>query len=656
MAADKKLSMADAGDAALPNDFKPQESSSRSILAAKLLGATIVVLALSDALDLYRKLGFVFINEQLLALVLGFGLATVFLIRPFHRGATRTNLPWYDLALAIITFGACLYVAVFYVQIVETLFEKPLGSLAAGTIIVAGVAEGLRRTAGPVLFIFVLFFLMFGLLGHFIPGHFQGRNVATDRLFMYVGLDSNGIIGLPIATVVSIVIAFIFFGNLLNASGGANFFTEIATAAMGRYRGGSAKVAIMASSLFGSISGSAVANVVSTGVLTIPMMKKGGYPKEKAAAIEAVASTGGQLMPPMMGAAAFLIAEFLQIPFREVILAALIPAVLYYVALFIQADLYAAREGVKPLENLTFRATEVLARGWPYITPFAVILLGLFTFNIRPQTAAMWAVGVLIPIALLYGYRGVRMHWKTFFVALGDTGIAVTNLLMVSAMAGVVIGVLNITGLGFALTQAIIQLSGGNLALILLLAGAISIVLGMGMPTVGVYLLLATLVVPSMVEAGVPPLAAHMFAFYFGILSMITPPVAAAAFAAATISGSDFIRTGLAAAAFGWPAYVVPFIFVMSPEMLWQGSAFEVARIFVLSTAGVWLISAGWIAYTGGRLSTLWRLLFIASGVLCLVPGGVVPYGEYIDLFGLATGVVLLTARIGNAKRRAQDA
>ena len=195
-----------------------------------------------------------------------------------------------------------------------------------------------------------------------------------------------------------------------------------------------------------------------------------------------------------------------------------------------------------------------------------------------------------------------------------------------------------------------------TLALILLLAGGISIVLGMGMPTVGVYLLLATLVVPSMVEAGVPPLAAHMFAFYFGILSMITPPVAAAAFAAATISGSDFIRTGFAAAAFGWPAYVVPFIFALSPEMLWQGTAFEIASIFVLSVAGVWLISAGWIAYMGGPLSAGWRLLFIAAGILCLVPGKAVPLGGYVDMIGLAAGLAMMAYRIAAARKRVANA
>ena len=624
---------------------KDATDNPRIMQVAKIMGGALVCLALAEALDLYRAVGLVLIKEQLLAVILGLALATVLVARPFVRNSPRSQVPWYDVLAAVLCFGACLYVAVFYLEIVDTLFERPTASVVSGTIVIAGVAECLRRTAGPLLFGFVLFFIAFGLIGHLIPGHFQGRDVDLDRLMIYVGLDSNGIIGLPIGVVASIVIAFIFFGSLLNASGGSGFFTEISTALMGRYRGGSAKIAVVASSLFGSISGSAVSNVVSTGVITIPMMKKGGYPSEKAGAIEAVASTGGQLMPPMMGAAAFLMAEFLSVPFTDVILAALIPAVLYYVSLFIQADLYAGRENIKPAEDVSLRALEVLSKGWPYIIPFFVIIFGLFQLNLRPQTAAMYAVGVTIPIALIWGYRGVRMPWQKIFSALGTTGLAVTNLIMVSGMAGVVIGVLNITGLGFALTQAIIQLSGGNLAVILLMAGAISIILGMGMPTVGVYLLLATLVIPSMVEAGVPPIAAHMFAFYFGILSMITPPVAAAAFAAATVAKSDFLRTGVAAVAFGWPAYVVPFIFALSPEMLWQGTAFEIARIFLLSVVGVFLISAGWIGFWAGRMGALWRVAFAVAGVACLLPGSAIPGGAALDAFGLIAGALMIATR-----------
>ncbi len=623
-----------------------EQDNPKIVLAGKIIGSALVLLSLANALDLYRAFGLVLINEQLLAVILGLGLATVFILQPFKQHTAKTRLPWYDIVAAILAFGACTYVAVNYVGIVATLFDKPFSSVAAATIIVVSVAECLRRTAGTMLFGFVLLFLVFGLVGHLVPGHFQGRQVAMDRLLIYLGMDSNGIIGLPIGVVVSIVVPFIFFGNLLNASGGANFFTEISAALMGKYRGGSAKIAIVASSLFGSISGSAVANVVSTGVITIPMMKRSGYPPERAAAIEAVASTGGQLMPPMMGAAAFLMAEFLQVPYTDIILAALIPAILYYVSLFIQADLYAAKEDIRSVDEMKYNALEVLSKGWLYISPFVVIIAGLFTLNLQPQTAAMYAIGLIIPIALVFGYRGVRMPWTRLVEAVGDTGVAVTQLLMVSAMAGVVIGVLNITGLGFALTQAIIELSGGNLTVILLLSGAISIVLGMGMPTVGVYLLLATLVAPSMVEAGVPPIAAHMFAFYFGILSMITPPVAAAAFAGATIAKADFVKTGFAAVVFGWPAYVVPFIFALSPEMLWQGTPLEIARIFVLSVAGVWLVSAGWIGFFGGTLSAVWRLAFILAGAGCFVPGSAIPGGHLIDSAGIATGIALVAARL----------
>ena len=518
-------------------------------------------------------------------------------------------------------------------------------SLITAVIFIFLIAEAIRRTVGLVMFLFFIFFIILGLLGHFIPAPFQGNNISFDRMFLYVGLDPNGIIGLPLGIVISIVIAFIFFGNLLNESGGSKFFIELASAIMGKYRGGSAKIAILSSSLFGSISGSAVSNVVSTGVVTIPMMKKEGYPAEKSAAIEATASTGGQLMPPMMGAAAFLMAEFMEVPFQDVVLAALIPAILYYIALFIQADLYAAKENITITTKNQYKIYDVLKNGWLYIFPFVIIIVSLFHFNLRPQTSAINAVLLTIPIALFYGYRGVKMHWKKIFIAMSRTGLAVSQLLMIACLAGAIIGVLNITGLGFALTQGIIQFSGGNKLAILLLAGLISIILGMGMPTVGVYLLLATLVIPSMIEAGITPFAAHMFSFYFGILSMITPPVAAAAFAAATVAKSDFLKTGITSVFFGWPAYVVPFIFVYSPAIVWQGTHAEIFRIFILSVIGVWAISAGWVGFVCGKLTLKWRLVFIIAGALCLLPASFTKWGDLLDIVGICAVIFAVAMR-----------
>jgi len=618
------------------------------------LGGLLTLGSLAEALDLFRAAGMVLLNEQLLVDMLGVGLAALYLLKPARAGEARLSVPWYDWIAAALGLGSCLYVGWNYEHILEQLYLRPPESVALGAIVLVLVLEGLRRTVGLFLFGFVLFFVAFGFFGYLIPGHFQGQQVPVDRLLIYLGLDSNGLLGIPLTVVTGIVIPFVYFGNLLERSGGAQFFTDISAALMGRYRGGSGKIAIVASSLFGAISGSAVSNVVSTGVITIPLMRRAGYPAHTAAAIEAVASTGGQLMPPMMGAAAFLVAEFLERPYTDVVLAAIIPALLYYTSLFIQADLIAARDKLPRVESSAIpKAGPVLKSGWPYIIPFAVIVVVLFAFNVRPQTAAMWAIGTLIPVGLLLGYKGRRMAFGTIVRTLGQTGAAMVQLLMVASMAGIVIGVLNITGLGFALTQAIITFAGGNEFLILVLAAGISIFLGMGMPTVGVYLLLATLVIPSMVEAGIHPFAAHMFAFYFGILSMITPPVAAAAFAAATLAECDFMRTGWSAVTFGWPAYVVPFLFVLSPQLLMMGSAPMVLLISATALAGVWLISISGVGFFAGRLSIGYRILFAVAGIGVLLPANAVPYGLWTDIAGAALATVLILLRLGFGRRRA---
>lgn len=616
------------------------------------LGGVLTAGALAEAADLYRMVGLVLYNEQRLVMLLGIGIATLFVVKPARTKTERLRVPWYDGLAAVAGLVVCAYVAWDYERIFENLHFRPADAVVTSVVIVVLVAEGLRRTAGQVLFWFMIFFIAFGLVGHFVPGAFQGRSVDVDRMFIYLGLDSNGLLGIPLTVSTTIVIAFIYFGVLLDTSGGSRFFTDISTALMGRYRGGSAKIAVTASSLFGSISGSAVSNVVSTGVITIPLMRKGGYPAHAAGAIEAVASTGGQLMPPMMGAAAFVMAEFLQIGYRDVVLAALIPAILYYVALFIQADLFAARGGIARVDDDLIPARlKVLKAGWPYIVPFAVVILCLFHFNLRPHASALWAAGSLIPIGLLLGYKGERMSWRAAVAALGRTGSIVVQIVMIGAMAGIVIGVLNITGLGFALTQAIIQFAGGSLVLILLLAALISIVLGMGMPTLGVYLLLATLVAPSMVEVGIRPMAAHLFALYFGMLSMITPPVAIAAFAAATVAESDPIKTATAAVMFGWSAYVVPFLFVLSPELMMQGSALAVAHAAAAAVGGVWLVSVGVIGYFTRPLAPPWRIGFAAAGLALLLPAGSFAGAGWSDIGGLALAAALIGYEIVAVRR-----
>ena len=385
-------------------------------------------------------------------------------------------------------------------------------------------------------------------------------------------------LGTPMEIVSTVVIAFVLFGSILLASGGSEFFTDLSMILVGRFRGGQAKIAVTASGMFGSISGSAVSNVATTGVITIPLMRNAGYDVHKAGAIEAVASTGGQLMPPIMGAAAFLMAEFLQVQYTDVVIAALIPAILYFVALFILADLEAAKSGIKPVDKsiIPRGRARSLKEGWHFALPFVVLIYVLFWLNMSPEKAALVSAVVIVVASAVFGYQGKRITPLELYQAVRNTGIASLDVVMIGAAAGLVIGVLGVSGLAFALTQVLIHLGGGNVVVLLLVSAGVCILLGMGMPTAGVYILLSTLVAPSLIEVGIVPMAAHLFILYFGMMSMITPPVAIAAFAAASLTGADPMRTAFAAVKFGWIAYLIPFLFVFSPNLIMQGATLDI--------------------------------------------------------------------------------
>lgn len=520
-----------------------------------ILGVGIVAGAISYSTDMFGRMGLVVYGEQFVAGMLAGAMLLLFLVIP-ARGGTRVGAPpWYDIALGITGAAAAGYMSFYFVELGTMMFFAPLDGLIASIVVVALAMEGVRRTTGWALVIIVSVFLIYALLGHNLSGALAARPSGPPQLAFYLGFDSNAILGAPIMVASTIVIAFVLFGALLTATGGSYFFTDLALAMMGRYRGGSAKIAVVGSALFGSISGSAVANVVSTGVVTIPMMKRGGYPPHQAGAIEAVASTGGSLMPPVMGAAAFVMAEFLQVSYAQVMLAAAIPAILYYCVLFIVSDLEAAKMGITRVEeHLIPRARDVLRDGWFFPIPFAVLIYSLFGLNLRAEESALWASLSLAVLALVFGYKGQRPSLYTLFNAVRQTGVNVLDIIMICCGAGVVIGVLAITGLGFGLTLTLVSIAGKNLFVLLLLCAAVSIVLGMGMPTIGVYVLLAALVAPAMVEAGVSQMAAHLFVLYFGMMSFITPPVAVAAFAAASIAKGDPFRTAFTAMRLGgWP-------------------------------------------------------------------------------------------------------
>jgi len=620
----------------------PQSLGARRLIAA---GAMLLTLAsIGFAIQFYRNvLGLLLFNEQFLAGMLALGLALIYLTQPIRRGAPRPAVPWYDWLLAALSLFVGLYIAVRFPVLSEDMTSRPLDGLVVAFIAIPLLVEALRRSVGLALTIVIVVFLGYALIGHLVPGALAGRPVKLTQLAFYLVWDPGSMLGLPLMVATTIVIAFVFFGALLFASGGSAFFTDIALTLMGRYRGGSAKIAVTASCLFGMISGSAVSNVASVGVITIPLMRRGGYPAHVAAAIESVASTGGQLMPPVMGAAAFLMAEFLQIPYRDVALAAALPALLYYYALFIQADLLAGRAGLTSIEGPEIPPIgQVLKQGWHFVLPFAMLIYGLFWLNWSPELSALAASAVLIVTGPTLGYGDKKLKLHDVLDALRSTGIASLDLLVITAAAGFIIGVLNISGLSFALTLLLVEIGSGNLWLLLILAAVVSIILGMGMPTVGVYVLLAALVAPAMVKIGLSPVASHMFVMYFGMMSMITPPVALAAYAAASLAHTDPMKTGWTAVRFGWIAFIIPFLFIRSPSLLLEGSTTSVVIAFITSLAGVWLICAAFAGYAWRELGTPMRVGFGIAGLLLFIPADAMPHGEWTDMVGFALGALLI--------------
>jgi TRAP transporter 4TM/12TM fusion protein len=613
------------------------------------LAALLTLAGIGWALDVYNRLGLGLYDQQYLAGFLAVALAMAFLKFPI-AGKEKKELPWYDALAAIAAFLAVGYLAYHYATIVDLIYLREPDHVAVSVILIVLLTEALRRATGPVLSILVVAFILYALFADHLPG----SGIPTDwrKLALSLSANTTGILGLPIKVAATIVIAFVLFGQILQHTGGMRFFTDIAMAAMGRFRGGAAKIAVLGSFLFGSISGSAVANVVATGIVSIPLMKRGGVPPHKAGAIEAVASTGGQLMPPVMGAAAFLMAEFLEISYADVVIAALVPGILYYFALFIQADLDAAKQGTPPVDpDQIPKAGGVLRAGWYFPLAFAILLIGLFYFSLQPEKAVMWSiVGLLVP-AVVFGFDGKRPGFGDFWMAIRETGHGTLDLVLICGAAGIVIGVLSISGLGYQLTLILVQVGQGNLLLLLLLSGVVCIILGMGLPTVGVYVLLAALVAPSLVEVGVQPLAAHMYVMYFGMMSMITPPIAIAAFAAASLAGADAMKTGFAACRFGWTAFIVPVLFVFSPSLLMIGSPAMIAWAFVTALVGVWLISIAVVGQFRRPLTPAMRLLFLAFGIAALIPAEMFG-GVLLDIVGVIGGAALIGYEVLLARRK----
>ncbi len=592
-------------------------------------------------LQVPSRMGVPVFREQYLGLLLALALPSIFLSTPAKRGL-QDRVPWYDWLLAAAGLAVGGYVAVYYPSVADRLAILTPDKWILGFLAVLLVVEAVRRTAGLTMMGVVVAFLLYARFADLLPGPFAGTPARWERLFTYLYLDLNGLLGTPLAVASTVVLGFVLMGQVLFATGGANFLGDFALAVVGRFRGGPAKMAVVASSLFGNISGSAVANVAVDGPITIPMMKRAGYPAHVAAAVEATASTGGQIMPPVMGAAAFLMAEFLGVPYAQVALAAVIPALLYYACLFFQVDLEAARLGLRglPRDQLP-RLREVLPRGTVFGVALGSVVLGLYALHLQAEDVGVVAAGLAAAAAVVLRVRG----WRVVDV-LEQTGRAMLGLVAVTAAAGLIIGVLQYTGLGFRLAMLLIELAGRNLLVLLVLTAVVGMVLGMGMPTVAVYVLLAALVAPALVQLGVPALAAHLFVFYFGMLSMITPPVCLATYTAASIGGCDFWQAGVAGMRLAAAAYVVPFLFALEPALIGRGELWRVLLATGTALVGCWLVAASLVGYWLRPLSGVERALLAVCALAVLTPetGQVAVFSWQLEVAGLL-GAVLLGLR-----------
>ncbi len=557
--------------------------------------------------------------EQYLAVFLGLIMGLVPLLAPATKGAPADKLPWYDAVLSAFGFWLGLYVVLFYHDIVMSSGLTPLDRTIMGALAILFVMECCRRLLGWALVIIVALFILYGHFSYVLPEPLYSRGVPWVRLANYLYLDPGALLGMPLRIVGTTVLAFVFFGRMFFSAGGGNFLSDAAMSIMGRYRGGAAKASVLASSAFGTISGSPTANVVTTGFFTIPLMKKTGFTPHFAAAVEATASTGGQIMPPVMGITAFLMAELLNMPYAEIALAALVPGVIYYIGVFIQVDLEAAKMNLMavPRESLP-SLKRVMTENWMFLIPIVVLIYLLFIALLDPDLAGLYTVAATLIVSLFR--KATRVGLRKLSEILEGTGEALLEIGIIVGAAGLILGVMAVSGLGFSFSLALTEIAGDNFILLLLMAAAGAIVLGMGMPVLAAYVLVVLLVSPALVKAGMIPIVAHMFVFYFAVLSFLTPPICLAAYTAASLANSNPMKTAFQAVRLGIAAYIFPFVFAFSPALLFIGPLPKVLFATCLAIVGIVFLSFGFEGFLLRHLGWFDRVLSVIGGIGLMSP------------------------------------
>lgn len=562
--------------------------------------------------------GILLVDTSFLFLLLAVFLSLVFLNFP-ARASDAGTVPWYDWMLFLASGGACIYLAAHGSQIILEGWDllAPPSATAIGALVVILSLEAVRRVGGMALFIICLIFTAFPLYSESMGGFLWGPGMNLVELARAHAMGNESIIGLPMRVTANLLLGFLIFGSALVVTGGGEFFMAFATAVMGKARGGPAKVAILSSGFFGSLSGSVISNVVTTGQVTIPTMKRAGYPPTYAAAIEACASTGGALAPPVMGAVAFIMAEFLNVPYATIMIAATVPAILFYLALLFQTDNYAARNGLKglPPEEIP-KLWAVFRGGWYYVFCLAMLIYMLVVMRIDAY-APYYATAVLIATTALRPRNrfNLRMALRLIFEATRS----ITNIVGIIVGIGMILGSLSYTGVGGAFSRELLQFAGDSVFLLLALGALTSFLLGMGMTVSACYIFLAIVLAPALVKSGLDPIASHLFILYWGMMSYITPPVALAAVAASTIAGSNPLTTGLMAMRLGSVLFILPFLFVISPTLILHGAPIEILHDVATAVIAVWLLSSaleGWL-YRIGALS--WERIPVFLAALCFM-------------------------------------
>jgi TRAP transporter 4TM/12TM fusion protein len=585
------------------------------------------ILLVAGAMSLYHLYALsgitIVTSVKLYAIHLGFSFFLIFLVYPLtsRSRSSKNRFPFYDLVLGTIGALTCVYVIVFYQDFIFRIDNSPTTSdLIFGGICILLVLEISRRTIGLSMPIVAVVFLIFAFVGPYMPQVLRHRGYDLERVISHL-FSEQGIFNIPIGISVRYVFLFILFGSFLEFSGGGKFLIDLAMAVFGGTRGGPAKVGNVSSAFFGTISGSAVANVIGTGTFSIPMMKSIGYKNHFAGAVEAASSTGGQIMPPVMGAGAFVLAEIVGVSYLDVCKAAAIPAVLYFFSIFVMIDLEAAKTGLKgvPWSQLP-RLSPLLKKDFLFIVPIFTLLFFLIGMKTTPTMAGFWAI--VVTFAITFFKKETRMGGKRILDTLADGAIKATQVAAVCACAGIIIGVTALTGVGLKISTILIDLGGVSILLSLSLAMVISLILGMGLPTTAAYIICAAIVAPSLIKLGLPPLGAHLFIFYFSCISAITPPVAVAAYVAAGIARANPVLVGFTACRLALAAFIVPYMFIFGPSLLFEGNLPSVIWAALTAIIGVTALAAGaerW--FMGKPTSWLQTILLLAAALLLIKPG-----------------------------------